>query len=34
MLLWLAFVVCIAVIVYAGARLAKYGDIIAEKTGP
>ncbi len=32
-MLWIAFVVCTAVIVYAGSRLAKYGDIIAEKTG-
>jgi len=33
MLLWIEFVVCTAVIVYAGSRLAKYGDVIAEKTG-
>jgi len=32
-MLWIAFAVCTAVIVYAGSRLAKYGDIIAEKTG-
>ena len=33
MLLWLGFIVCTTAIVYAGTRLAKYGDIIAEKTG-
>ncbi|BCB95455.1 cation transporter [Dissulfurispira thermophila] len=33
MLLWIAFIVCTSVIVYAGTRLSKYGDIIAEKTG-
>lgn len=33
MLLWIAFLVCTSVIVYAGSRLSKYGDIIAEKTG-
>jgi cation:H+ antiporter len=32
-LLWLAFIICTSVIVYSGARLSKYGDIIAEKTG-
>ncbi len=32
-LLWLAFVICTAVIVYSGVRLSRYGDIIAEKTG-
>lgn len=31
--LWAAFFVCTAVIVYSGAKLSKYGDIIAEKTG-
>ena len=31
--LWLAFALCSAVIVYAGIKLSKYGDIIAEKTG-
>jgi cation:H+ antiporter len=30
---WLQFIACTAVIVYAGSRLSKYGDIIAEKTG-
>lgn len=33
MLLWLGFIVCTSAIVYAGTRLSKYGDIIAEKTG-
>lgn len=33
MLLWISFVVCTSLIVYAGAKLSKYGDIIAEKTG-
>lgn len=30
---WLEFIVCTAVIVFAGSRLSKYGDIIADKTG-
>ncbi len=33
MLLWIAFIVCTSVIVYAGTRLSRYGDIVAEKTG-
>ncbi len=33
MLLWLAFIICTSAIVYAGTRLSRYGDIIAEKTG-
>ena len=33
MLLWIGFIVCTLVIVYSGTLLAKYGDIIAEKTG-
>jgi cation:H+ antiporter len=33
MLLWFGFIVCTSMIVYAGAKLSKYGDIIAEKTG-
>jgi cation:H+ antiporter len=33
MTVWLQFILCTAVIVYAGIRLAKYGDMIAEKTG-
>jgi cation:H+ antiporter len=31
--LWVAFILCTSVIVYAGTKLSKYGDIIAEKTG-
>ena len=33
MTLWLSFIICTSVIVYSGTKLAKYGDIIAEKTG-
>ena len=33
MLLWLQFAIVAAVIVYAGAKLSIYGDVIAEKTG-
>ena len=33
MTLWLSFIICTSVIVYSGAKLARYGDIIAEKTG-
>jgi cation:H+ antiporter len=33
LVVWLQFAACTAVIVYAGSRLSKYGDIIAEKTG-
>lgn len=33
MIVWIAFIICTAVIVYSGTGLAKYGDIIAEKTG-
>lgn len=33
MLHWLALAICTAAIVYAGTRLSRYGDIIAEKTG-
>lgn len=33
MLLWSAFILCTAAIVYAGAKLSRYGDVIAEKTG-
>lgn len=32
-ILWTEFIICTAVIVYAGTRLSKYGDVIAEKTG-
>ncbi len=33
MLIWLQFVACTVVILFAGAKLSKYGDTIAEKTG-
>lgn len=33
MILWLQFALVTAVIVYAGAKLSIYGDVIAEKTG-
>jgi cation:H+ antiporter len=33
MILWMGLILCTSVIVYAGTRLCKYGDIIAEKTG-
>jgi cation:H+ antiporter len=33
MILWIAFVLCTLAIVYAGVKLSRYGDIIAEKTG-
>ncbi len=33
MFIWIAFIVCTSLIVYSGSKLAKYGDIIAEKTG-
>lgn len=33
MMIWIQFIVCALVIVFAGSRLSKYGDIIAEKTG-
>jgi cation:H+ antiporter len=32
-LVWLKFAGCIAVVLFSGSRLARYGDIIAEKTG-
>ena len=32
-LVWLKFAICSALIFFAGKRVAKYGDIIAEKTG-
>src|SRR5512141_1854402 len=31
--LWLGFIFCTALIIYSGIKLAKYGDVIAEKTG-
>ncbi len=33
MIIWLQFIACTVVILYAGTKLSKYGDIIAEKTG-
>ena len=33
LLLWSQFLLCTAVIVYAGSKLSRYGDVIAEKTG-
>lgn len=33
MILWIGLILCTSVIVYAGTRLSKYSDIIAEKTG-
>lgn len=33
MFLWIAFILCTSAIVYAGTKLSRYGDIIAEKTG-
>jgi len=32
-LIWLQYLVCLAIILFAGTRLARYGDAIAEKTG-
>jgi len=32
-LVWLKFLVCVVVILFAGMKLARYGDAIAEKTG-
>ena len=32
-MLWIQFVVSALVIILAGSRLSRYGDIIAEKTG-
>lgn len=33
MLIWLEFIFCTSVIVFAGIRLSRYGDMIAEKSG-
>ncbi len=33
MIVWLQFIICTAIIVFAGIKLSTYGDIIAEKTG-
>ena len=32
-MIWLEFFVCAGVILAAGAQLARYGDMLAEKTG-
>lgn len=32
-MVWIEFLVCLAVIGLAGTRLSRYGDVIAEKTG-
>jgi cation:H+ antiporter len=32
-LVWFKFVLCLAIILFAGTKLARYGDAIAEKTG-
>ena len=32
-MVWLKFLLCLAVILFAGTKLARYGDAIAEKTG-
>ncbi|UCH51960.1 MAG: sodium:calcium antiporter [Chloroflexota bacterium] len=32
-MVWIKFVVCLAIILVAGTRLSRYGDVIAEKTG-
>ncbi|HSF47401.1 MAG TPA: sodium:calcium antiporter [Burkholderiales bacterium] len=32
-MVWIQFIACTAVIVFAGTKLSQYGDIIAEKTG-
>jgi cation:H+ antiporter len=32
-LVWIKFAICCAIILVAGTRLSKYGDVIAEKTG-
>jgi len=30
---WASFLICVLVISYAGGKLSKYGDAIADKTG-
>ncbi|HMD80368.1 MAG TPA: hypothetical protein VKE92_03610, partial [Anaerolineales bacterium] len=32
-MIWIEFIVCAALIFWAGSLLSKYGDVIAEKTG-
>jgi len=33
LVVWIKFVVCVVIVLFAGRNVAKYGDIIAEKTG-
>ena len=33
LIVWIKFIFCASVIFYAGSRLSRYGDVIAEKTG-
>ena len=32
-MIWLKFCLCMALIGYAGTKLSRYGDILADKTG-
>ncbi len=32
-MVWFKFLLCVAIILFAGTKLARYGDVIAEKTG-
>ncbi|GAI85858.1 unnamed protein product, partial [marine sediment metagenome] len=32
-MVWLKFAACLVIILFSGAKLARYGDAIAEKTG-
>ena len=32
-MVWLKFLLCLIIILFAGTKLARYGDVIAEKTG-
>ncbi len=32
-MVWLKFVACLVIVLFAGTKLARYGDVIAEKTG-
>ena len=32
-MVWLKYVVCLVIILFAGTKLARYGDAIGEKTG-
>ncbi|MFH1355400.1 MAG: sodium:calcium antiporter [Candidatus Omnitrophota bacterium] len=33
MIIWIKFIICVLIILFSGRRVAKYGDVIAEKTG-